>query len=78
MSEIANPENVDKYYKSYIQMLDAKRRYCEKNRSILNERARNLYNENEEYKEKKRENMREYARKKREEEKKQKEIIKIN
>ena len=61
-----NPEQIQKYFKYYSSIINAKKRYSEKHKEVINERARDLYHENSEYKEKKKIQMREYARKRRE------------
>lgn len=61
-----NPDEINKYYKYYISIVTAKKRYTEKNKEIINEKARSQYNENTEYKEKRKQQMREYMKRKKE------------
>jgi hypothetical protein len=68
-----NPQELNKYFKYYSSIVNAKKRYTEKNKNIINEKARDKYNEDTEYKERKLLQMREYARKRREEAKLKKE-----
>lgn len=52
----------------------ANKKYRERNREALKERAREMYNENPEYKERRKIQMREYARKRREDKKLKEEV----
>ena len=61
-----NPEEIEKYFKYYASITNAKKRYSEKYKEVINERARTLYHENPEYKERRKIQLREYARKRRE------------
>lgn len=62
------PEDLNKYFKYYSSIINAKKRYNEKNKEIINEKARTTYNENPEYKEKRKAQMREYMRRRKEKE----------
>jgi hypothetical protein len=64
--EIAESLNNLKSYQAFIK---ARKNYAERHKDAINERARNKYNSNDEYKQRRLEQMKKYARKKREEEK---------
>jgi len=64
-----NPEEINKYFKYYLSIVNAKKKYSKNNRDLISERARDKYNNDTEYKERKLQQMREYAKKRREKEK---------
>lgn len=54
------------YITNHPSQQKANKKYREKNKELLNEKARTAYNENSEYKEKRKSQMREYMRRRKE------------
>jgi len=54
------------YITNHPSQQKANKKYREKNKELLNEKARTAYNENPEYKEKRKSQMREYMRRRKE------------